>query len=205
MKALSVIIALLILASTAVGQDIRWGKSENPVITGEGWYPLDSWEIDTCSKWGGTLENQIGAVTSSPIALSRTTLTIQGRKSVLQQQNGTLVFYQASWYLEPIEGTMNYRVELQAPVTGVTKTIAQGVASFQTPAVGSYVDYLQEQYYTLRMFFGNDWIQVPLIQVNVTPGVLEVGGGVSMPGAPDAPTGPSAPSSPSEPAPSPPP
>jgi len=53
----------------------------------EHWYPIEDWEIEVCSKWGGTAEASSnaagGAVATGSTNLALTTLTLQGQKTYI--------------------------------------------------------------------------------------------------------------------------
>ncbi|MBU1946852.1 MAG: hypothetical protein KKC54_07855 [Nanoarchaeota archaeon] len=127
------------------------------------WYEVEDWELDVCSKWGGTEEAQSGATTSSKFYLSQTTLSLQARKQIygLDQINETKNLYTASWYLEPME-EKEYKIEL---IGASPKTIGSGTASYESPANGYYADYHNETYTDIKMTYGDEWINVPIIVI----------------------------------------
>jgi len=93
------------------------------------WYPVDDWELEVCSKWGGTLEAQSEATSSNPIYLSQTTLSLQGRKQVYIVPGVNRNLYKISWYLEPLTD-MDYRIELVNDDESITFRLDDGTASY---------------------------------------------------------------------------
>ncbi|MBU1005166.1 MAG: hypothetical protein KJ561_05025 [Nanoarchaeota archaeon] len=123
------------------------------------WYEVEDWELEVCSKWGGTEEAQSGASSSSPIYLSQITLTLQGKKEAYSVPNATTL-YKASWYLEPT-AKVSYKVELIG--NDMSEKIGEGEASYDAPAQGYYADYLDAGFSYVKMTYGGKWIQVPLV------------------------------------------
>lgn len=147
---------LFIIVST------KESSSFNPRV--DAWYSVEPWELEVCSKWGGTQEAQSGATSSKVVYLSQTTLSLQGRKQIYTIEGFNKTLYTASWYLEPLSD-IGYRVELTNDDESVSFKISDGDASYSAPAVGYYSEYYDIKYTAIKMIYGLEWIKVPLINV----------------------------------------
>jgi len=139
----------------------RQSASFNPRI--DSWYSVEQWEVDLCSKWGGTYEAQSEATSSTGISLSQTTLSLQGRKQDYNIKGVNESLYTLSWYLEPL-AEMSYTIELTDDDEIKTYRIDSGQASFAKPAGGYKSEYYSEDYTYLKMTYGTNWLRVPLVQ-----------------------------------------
>lgn len=127
------------------------------------WYAVEDWELEVCSKWGGTEEAQSGASYSSPIFLSQTTLSLQAKKETYDQIENASSLYKVSWYLEPIED-INYQVLLRGNESPIT--IAEGEVTYDQPAQGYYAAYHNNSYTKIRMIYGGEWIELDVVEIN---------------------------------------
>ncbi len=95
------------------------------------WYEVEDWEIEICSKWGGTgqAETRSGAVMQTP--LHEMAATVQGEYEELEAEEGKTRIYEFSWYLQPIGGQESFSVTIKGDEELV---IADGTAA---PAFGN--------------------------------------------------------------------
>ena len=157
MKTIKIILAALLLITL-----IQQGSSFDPSI--DDWYAVEDWELEVCSMWGGTDEAMAGATSSSPIYLSQTTLSLQGKKQEYNIAGVNQTLYTISWYFEPME-ELGYMVELVDDSTGAAFKIEEGTATMSEPAVGFHAEYYDIEYTAVRLWYGSEWLKVPLINL----------------------------------------
>ncbi|MFC1741282.1 hypothetical protein ACFL3V_01980 [Nanoarchaeota archaeon] len=85
-----------------------------------GWYDVSDWEIDFCSSWGGTRDEQqsMGGETSSTAMHDITSLdytaTLQAEVIILEEGEDILPadtkVYAISWYLQPVAESLQYEI-----------------------------------------------------------------------------------------------
>jgi len=155
-------IPLLILTVLFLILTIKGVRSFNPSI--DAWYAVEDWELEVCSKWGGTQEVASGATSSSSVFLSRTTLSLQGEKQTYDITGVNQSLYAISWYLEPLT-SMSYRIELIDDATATPFRLDDGEASYENPAIGYHSEYYDINYTSVKMTYGLEWIEVPLIEI----------------------------------------
>jgi len=126
-----------------------------------GWYTIEPWEIEVCRNWGGSQESQTGYTTNDPFPLSRTTLTLQGRKTHGIQ--GEPIQYKIAYYLEPL-GSVGYQINF-VNSDGDLKLIKSGTATNANPAKDLYVVYNETDYPKVRMNYGGNYLEVPIIEI----------------------------------------
>lgn len=93
------------------------------------WYEVEQWEIDACRIWGGAsraVRSSTGADEISSITLSQLTASLQAKKTSYPD-NTTL--YEVSWYIEPITGSVNYKILLINSRGESTVLVPSGSAS----------------------------------------------------------------------------
>ena len=125
-----------------------------PVI--EDWYGVSEEEIDICNKWGGTETAQKGGTLSSPIELSQLTLTLQAQKQSLPDDT---ILYEVSWYIQPVENSISYKVVL---IGDDTYNITEGEASYEEAGVGYFTEYLEADYTQAQLRSSNTVLTVPI-------------------------------------------
>ncbi|MBU0614925.1 MAG: hypothetical protein KJ601_02430 [Nanoarchaeota archaeon] len=98
------------------------------------WYQVSAWEIEVCSKWGGSELAQVGATSAAPISLSQLTVTLQAEAIYYEPIGNTSIdnIYTVSWYIQPIGGEFEYAVYL-VDANGATANVASGTASYESP------------------------------------------------------------------------
>ncbi|MDO8741008.1 MAG: hypothetical protein Q7J54_05555 [Candidatus Woesearchaeota archaeon] len=98
------------------------------------WYAVEDWELEVCSKWGGTDEAQRGSATSD-IYLSQLTVALQAEKTAFPD-NTTL--YEVSYYIQPFSEDIQFAIKLANSqndtdydiVTVTTASISAGASGF---------------------------------------------------------------------------
>ncbi len=92
------------------------------------WYDVEQWEIDACRIWGGASSANrasSGADEVSTITLSQLTATLQAKK---QSYPDNTTFYEISWYIEPITGSVSYKILLINSLGESTVLVPSGIA-----------------------------------------------------------------------------
>ncbi|MEA2038157.1 MAG: hypothetical protein U9O94_11725 [Nanoarchaeota archaeon] len=166
-RVIRVLLLFLVVLSLPVFVLARFNYLDPKV---DSWYDVQPWELEVCRTWGGTQEAESGATTSAPIYLSRITISLQGKKQVYDVAGFNQTLYTASWSLEPLSN-INYTVELVGRDPIITpRTIAAGTARYTDPAIGYYPNsisqgYLEGNYTLVRMIYGSEWVEVPIIDL----------------------------------------
>jgi hypothetical protein len=158
----SIKILKLVLVVLLVTITIKQSSSFNPRI--DDWYTIEPWELEICSKWGGTKEAQSGATSSAAIYLSQTTLSLQGKKQSYDIAGVNRSLYTVSWYLEPLD-EMSYRVELINDDESISFKVGDGDSSYSEPAVGYHSEYYDKEFTAVKIQYGLNWLKVPLIDL----------------------------------------
>jgi len=66
------------------------------------WYKVENWEIEVCSKWGGTADAQThGGSAEGKGYMFQTTVTLQGQKYMVEEDGENKTIYEAAWYFRP--------------------------------------------------------------------------------------------------------
>ncbi|MBI2545799.1 hypothetical protein HYV81_01325 [Candidatus Woesearchaeota archaeon] len=157
---------IVLLLSFLLLTTIAYAKSKqfNPKM--DDWYKVEQWELDICSKWGGTEAAQAGAQLSQPIYLSVLTLTLQGEK--IEQPDNTSLF-KVTWYIEPAASSVSYKVELvgNSPISPWSVQEAS-TATNSNPGVGFYAKYFnitEQLTHVVLTYSNNQYVKVPVIKV----------------------------------------
>lgn len=91
------------------------------------WYAVEDWEIETCSKWGGTAEAQSGSVTlTTNVYLYELTYTINAQKTEFPDN---ITLYEVGYYIQPITSDVEYSVRLKNKATGDNYNITIGATA----------------------------------------------------------------------------
>ncbi len=105
-RILSVIVFVLVLAVIMTKAD---GKSTLHDPRVDGWYEVSDWELDVCTKWGGTGRAQSGHISQEgETRISQLEVTLQAYKA--EYEGNTL--YEVAWYIKPFRGEEEYTVLL---------------------------------------------------------------------------------------------
>jgi len=149
------ILATLMIISTVVALELPT------------WYAVSQWEIEVCSKWGGSELAKAGAVTASPIALSQITLTLQAEGYIFSDKNipnsSVENLYTLSWYIEPVTGGLDYAVRLYDNA-GAWAEVAVGQSRVNNPGVGHETLYHPSIFTKARLLFGSNYLELPVIK-----------------------------------------
>jgi hypothetical protein len=148
------IIATLAIISTVIAQEIP------------DWYEVSQWEIEVCSKWGGSELVQAGATTAKPISLSQLTLTMQAEGIYFDDFNipnsSVENLYTVSWYIQPVAGEIEYNIVLVTS-DGSTAPLTSGKASYQSAGFGHEALYHPSIFTRARMNFGDNALELPIV------------------------------------------
>jgi len=174
LKIVLVVFLLTIICRRSSSSEDVWNRDLSTSIhfdpRVDAWYAVEDWEVDMCRKWGGTKEAQSGATSSTVIALSQTTLSLQGTKQAYtaedseEEEEVNKILYTVSWYLEPL-ADMNCKVVLKNDDGTKTKEISDTEASYSTPSAGYIAEYYEEGYTKVRMEYGSDSLEVKLVDI----------------------------------------
>lgn len=125
------------------------------------WYEVEDWEVEICSKWGGTgqAERHTGAVMQTP--LHEMAATVQGEFTEHEAEEGETRIYEFSWYLQPIGGQESFSVTIKGDEELV---IAEGTAP---PAFGDAgyhaIEETEVNYTTIVLDYDSGKIEAPIV------------------------------------------
>jgi hypothetical protein len=155
------IIIFLILLNIANG----FLSSESKIVE---WYGVADWELDACSKWGGTEESQQSTSKSSNVFLSQLTLTLQGKKT--EYPDGSYL-YEFTWYIQPVGGSVRYEVIAFNSASGSPYVIDDAIV--EESAIlggGGYQSHITtENYDKIKMIYDQgttNEIELPIVTVS---------------------------------------
>ncbi len=163
-KLIMLMLGVLLLSSLPLS-GIVYAKPKQFDPRVEEWYKVEQWELDICSKWGGTETTLAGAELSTPVYLSVLTLTLQAEK--IEQPDNTSL-YKVTWYIEPAQGEVSYKVELVGNSPISPWQIEQDTARNSNPGVGFYAYYfdINEQLtHAMLTYSNNQFVKVPVVKV----------------------------------------
>ncbi|MBD3259977.1 hypothetical protein GF371_05115 [Candidatus Woesearchaeota archaeon] len=136
-----------------------------PVTSEMDWYPVEDWELEVCSTWGGSGVEEgyaHGSYASTGSSLQSTTVTIQAQKTMYPDSSAQI--YEIAWYVEPKEETIQYNIIMQGKTD--TKQIAQGSAAVNSPGSDYYSEELAAEYDKVMLTVPGNQIVVPVKCVN---------------------------------------
>lgn len=124
-KTITGIIFLLLVFTIVTGFDYRQ----------DNWYSVEDWEVEVCSKWGGREKTQThtGGVMSTEF--HKEAATIQGKVKEQYAGDKNIYIYEISWYLQPMEGSVEYEIILKGEED---KKVRTGSASANAGDAGYY-------------------------------------------------------------------
>lgn len=128
-----------------------------------GWYPVQEWEWDLCTKWGGddsiaTSSTELVLVNQAPL-----TLTVQGKKTRTKQD----YLYEVAYYAEPLRGSVDVRIVLANNKTGSHHELLPKI-SVPVGGISDYLVYRSSEVYTHATLVCsglNHTMEVPLVYV----------------------------------------
>jgi len=138
------------------------GNGQSVVI--DDWYPIYDWEVDVCSNYGGTAlaqKSQGGTATGSSY-MFLTTVTLQGEKTVQEDEDGTINIYEYAWYFRPMDGDQQYKVEVIG--TGGTRKIYEGTATKELGDSGYHAEESQVELTRLKITYETGSLLVPIVE-----------------------------------------
>jgi len=128
------------------------------------WYEVESWEIDVCSKWGGT--EQAGIINTGIVGtsfLGQTTATIQAQKTTINDsEEGLSIIYEVAWYFQPIGSDQAYKVQLLGP--GRTDEIYKGSATVTNGDSGYHAEETDKNYDKAKILYETGTLLVPIVE-----------------------------------------
>ena len=128
----------------------------------DNWYQVSDWELDVCSKWGGTGRAQSGTTNQEgETRLSQLEVTLQGFKMQVEDE----ILYEIAWYLKPFSGEEEYTVTL---VGKDRLEVYSGSASSTAGSNGydaRYVD-ANVSYDTVELKYDSGKLEVPIVEKN---------------------------------------
>jgi hypothetical protein len=103
-RKISVIVFIAVLAIMMTKAD---GSRDLHDPRVDGWYEVSDWELDVCSKWGGTGRAQSSHISQEgETRLSQLEVTLQAFRA--EYEGSTL--YEVAWYIKPFSGEEEYTV-----------------------------------------------------------------------------------------------
>ncbi len=146
-----ILLALLLSISIALSQ-----------VTIPGWYKLEDWEIDVCSKWGGTADAQLGGGTAEGSSyMYSTTVTLQGQKSNVTVDGENRTVIEAAWYFRPIDSEQQYSITL---IGSSRKTIYTGSAKPEFGDSNYYAEESSVDYDYVMIKYETGALTVPIVE-----------------------------------------
>jgi len=123
------------------------------------WYDVEDWEIEVCSKYGGTAEAQTGvtAKAQGDAYMYQTTVTLQGQKS----KSGDSYIYETAWYFRPMNEDQEYSIELIGP--GVSKEIYKNAATKELGDSNYHAEESNVQYDSVKIIYETGTLTVPIV------------------------------------------
>ena len=128
------------------------------------WYQVEDWEVDVCSKWGGTeFAGQAATTSGRKVPFATMSATVQGKK--FKTLEGNFV-YEAAWYIESYAEVTNYEITfINSKEPQARHQIDAGALSPESGAQGYDTYDLTEDYTHIKLQYTGGHVQVPIIQV----------------------------------------
>ncbi len=128
------------------------------------WYAVEDWEIEACSKWGGTTQaTTISTGTVGSSFLDQTTVTLQAQKTVMNDSDGKLTsVYEVAWYFQPVQNDQSYKVQLLGP--GKTDEIFKGSSTAVNGDSGYYAEETSSGFDKAKIIYETGSLLVPIVQ-----------------------------------------
>lgn len=127
------------------------------------WYSVEDWEIEVCSKWGGTATSQQNAGTASGSSyMFMTTITLQGQKTLVTTATGNTTLYEAAWYFRPLNRQQQYSIVFIGTANNM-KTVYKASASPETGDSNYYAEESTESFDKVRIIYETGTLTVPIM------------------------------------------
>ena len=103
-----------------------WSNSEENAGPPNGldWYIVEPWELEVCSKWGGTDTINNAVIGSSATYISQLTITLAGY--VTKYPNGDHL-YEVAYYIQPLTNSVDYKIKLYNTSSDESYYVTDGV------------------------------------------------------------------------------
>jgi hypothetical protein len=127
------------------------------------WYEVQDWEIEVCSKWGGTASvQQTGANAEGQSYLYATTITLQAQKTVMMSENeSNSTIYEVAWYFRPLKKEQTYTIEL---IGDGTEQIYHASASPEKGDANYQAIESSQEYESARISYESGSLTVPVVE-----------------------------------------
>ncbi|MEM4267951.1 MAG: hypothetical protein QXK37_03895 [Candidatus Woesearchaeota archaeon] len=159
---ISIISLRFVILSLFLGVFIALVAAESSVIPE--WYKVEPWEIEVCTKWGGTSKVQeTYAQSKGESHLLINTVTLQARRTPFSAGKQEKYIYELAWYIGPMLATLKYDVTL-VKEGGEKRTVYKGAAP---PSIGDanyYAEENTEKYTTAVINYGVGTLTVPIVE-----------------------------------------
>ena len=129
-----------------------------------GWYAVQDWELQVCSKWGGSETGQKATAKSDPVFLSQTTLTLAAERFSYPPDLKPESIYKVSWYFEPLLPAI-YRIELHNPDGAKYVIQTDAPADLDSPGYAFRSVELLENFTTATIEFGAQVVEIPVVNI----------------------------------------
>lgn len=126
------------------------------------WYEVEDWEVEVCSKWGGAkeAESHTGGVYSTEF--DEMAATVQASMENISNEDEEMYVYEVSWYLQPMEGSEEYKVSLGGENS---ETIKKGSAPSTTGDSGYYAEENSSTVYEhVILEYEDDKLKAPVVK-----------------------------------------
>ncbi len=128
------------------------------------WYAVEDWEIEACSKWGGT--TQAATISSGTVGssfLDQTTVTLQAQATAMNDSYGQVTYtYEVAWYFQPVQNQQAYKVQLLGP--DKTKDIYKGSATVSNGDSNYYAEETTTRYDKAKIIYETGTLLVPVVE-----------------------------------------
>jgi hypothetical protein len=128
------------------------------------WYQVSAEELEICATDGGfTTTGITGSSSTGSSFISQTTLTLQGLKTVIIEEDGNYTIYEIAWFFRPIQTQQAYKIILLTE-NNKEKIIFEGSAM---PSRGDANYYAEENtiiYAKVKIEYESGTLTVPIIK-----------------------------------------
>lgn len=127
------------------------------------WYKVENWEIEVCSKWGGTADAQLGGggTAEGSSYMFSTTVTLQGQRSTVTEDGENTTVYEVAWYFRPMDGEQQYSITLMG---SRPKTIYTGSAKPEFGDSNYHAVESDQEYDSVKIKYETGSLVVPIVE-----------------------------------------
>jgi hypothetical protein len=148
---------LVVLAIILLMVPVIVSKDDNTIP----WYVVEPWEVEVCSKWGGTATAQQNAGTASGSSyMFLTTITLQGKRTLVRDEGQNKTIYEAAWYFRPLDKSQEYRIVF---IGNKTKTVYTGKATPENGDANYYAEESADSYTDVQIIYQSGTLKVPIV------------------------------------------